>query len=255
MLSAQRIIQGVLSRINQFLFWLRGGGRYGQEFYNPVLLKAIGGIPRRSHISDHLSTIFFFAVDARPELMVELGTRSGESTRVLLAAASITQSKLLSIDRDDCGGLDLPFKNHWHFVQSDDVEFGKTGFADWCAHHEMPPQIDLLFIDTSHWYEHTKKEIEIWSPFLSLDGTIILHDTNMGKGPYARMDGSIGFGYDNERGVIKLVEEMFNRSYDEKSFFSDLSKGFMIMHHPHCNGLTVLKKYAPAESVKRSLPN
>ncbi len=247
MLSAQQIVHGVLSRIKRFLFRLRGGTRYDQALYNPVLINAIGGISPRSHISDHLSTLFFFAMDSRPKLMVELGTRSGDSTRTLLAAASITQSVLLSVDRKNCGGLDLPFNQHWHFVQSDDVEFGKTGFVKWCTHHEMTPRIDLLFIDTSHWYEHTKKEIEIWSPFLSPDGIIVLHDTNMGKGTYARIDGSTGSGYDNDRGVIRVVEEMSNRSYDEMSFFCDLSNGFLIMHHPHCNGLTVLKKYALAE--------
>ena len=112
-----------------------------------------------------------------------------------------------------------------------------------------PSYRSFVYRHTSHWYEHTKKEIEIWSPFLSPGGTIILHDTNMGKGPYARMDGSTGYGYYNDRGVIRVMEEMSNRSYDEMSFFCDLSKGFLIMHHPHCNGLAVLKKYALAVTL------
>ena len=241
--GAVQVIHAVTRRFRKLLFWLRGGTHYQQDFSNPILSEALGRVTRQSHIVDHLGTLFFFALDARPKLMVELGTGAGESTRALLAAASITKSILLSVDREDCRGLDLPFKQYWHFVQSDDIEFGRTGFVGWCSSHALKPQIDLLFIDTSHWYEHTKQEIAIWGPFLSNSGTMILHDTNMGKGPYGRMDGSVGFGYDNKRGVIRAMEEYTERRYDEKLFFCDLAKGLLIMHHPHSAGLAVIKKY------------
>ncbi len=148
-----------------------------------------------------------------------------------------------SVDIKDYGQLALPFREHWHFVQSDDIEFGKTGFVNWCLRRSIEPKIDLLLIDTSHKYEHTKEEIEIWSPHLSNNAIMLFHDTNMGTGPYARMDGSIGFSFDNERGVIKAIEEFLGRQFDEKSFFCDFAKGYLIMHYPNCNGLTILKKY------------
>jgi hypothetical protein len=233
----------VICRFRKLLFWLRGGTRYRYAFYTSSLIDALGKTKRQSHISDHLSSLFFFALDARPKLMVELGTDVGESTRVLLAAASITKSTLLSIDIEDCKQLPLPFKEHWHFVQSDDIGFGKAGFIEWCLHRSIEPQIDLLFIDTSHKYLHTKEEILVWSPYLSDHAIMLFHDTNMGTGPYARMNGSIGFGLDNKRGVIKAIEEFLGRQYDEKSFFCDLTKGYLIMHYPNCNGLTILKKY------------
>lgn len=72
---------------------------------------------------------------------------------------------------------------------------------------------------------------------------MIFHDTNMGLGVYGRIDGSVGIGYDNERGVIRALEEFLGRQYDEKSFFCDLAGGYLIKHYPHCNGLAVLKKY------------
>jgi hypothetical protein len=198
-------IDAITRLFRRLLFWLGRGTHYDQGFYHPVLSQALNRVPRHSHIADHLNTLFFFALDAMPKLMVELGTGPGDSTRALLAAASITHSTLLSVDRQDCGGLDLPFKQYWHFVQSDDIEFGQTGFVQWCSSQDLQPQIDLLFIDTSHWYEHTKQEIEIWSSFLSGNGIMVLHDTNMGNGPYGRMDGSIGYGYDNKRGVIRVM--------------------------------------------------
>ena len=55
-------------------------------------------------------------------------------------------------------------------------------------------------------------------------------------------DGSVGFGYENDRGVIRAIEDMVGRRYDETTYFTDYSRGFLIMHHPYCNGLAVLKK-------------
>ncbi len=94
--GATRTHRAVIWRFRKLLFWLRGGTRYSHTFYNLPLIDAIGKARRQSHISDHLGTLFFFALDARPKLIVELGTDVGESTRVLLAAASITKSTLLS---------------------------------------------------------------------------------------------------------------------------------------------------------------
>ena len=241
-----RIFGIFVRRIKMWLFRLRGGRRYSQTFCSPPLSTSFGRRKPRSPISDHLGSLFFFAIDAKPRLIVELGTRDGESTRAFLAAASMTGADLLSIDRDDCGQLDLPFSERWHFVQCDDVEFGRSGFVDWCRDRSLEPRIDLLFIDTSHWYDHTKQEIETWAPYLSDHGTLIFHDTNMGTGPFARLDGSVGFGYDNKRGVIRAIEEWVGRRYDEKSFFCDLAGGFLIMHHPHCAGLAIFKKYTSA---------
>ena len=245
---AGRAFRAVTSPFRIALFSLRGGTHYTQTFYCPPLLDALGMAKRRSHISDHLGAIFFFALDARPKLMVELGTNSGESTRVLLAAASITKAALLSVDIKDCGQLALPFREHWHFVQSDDIEFGKAGFTQWCLSHSVEPRIDVLFIDTSHRYEHTKQEIEIWSRYLSDDAVMLFHDTNMGTGAYGRTDGSVGYGFDNKRGVIRAIEELTGRQYDESSFFCDFAQGYLIMHYPNCNGLAVLKKYLPDRS-------
>ena len=229
-------------RIKEIRFRMGGGTRFSQGFRHPALVEGLRGYMKASDISDHLNTLFFFAVDARPRLIVELGTRGGESTRALLSAASLTNAAMLSVDVEDCGGLDLPFRNLWHFVKGDDIVFGKEGFLKWCAGKGIEPSVDLLFIDTSHLYEHTKQEIEIWSPHLSAGGVMIFHDTNMGHGLHARLDHSVGHAWDNHRGVIRAVEEFAGKRYDENSFFTDMANGFLILHYPHCNGLTVFKK-------------
>ncbi len=237
-----RTVGRALRLAQMCVFRWRGRTRYRQTFYSSSLREALGKSTSPSHISDHLSSLFFFTLDARPRLIVELGTGGGESTRVFLAAASIAGAIVLSIDKKDCSHLELPFKERWHFERADDVEFGKTRFVEWCRRHSIEPEIDVLFIDTSHKYEHTKQEIETWSSYLSDHATLLCHDTNMGTGPYGRLDGSVGFGYDNQRGVIRVLEELAGRRYNESTVFADFAGGYLILHHPNCSGLAILKK-------------
>lgn len=242
---ASRLLRKASRFIKFVRFVLREGGRYRVSLPHPALVTALGEKRRRSHISDHLVTLFYCAIDAAPRLIVELGTGPGESTRVFLAAASITDSRLLSVDIADRSHLDLPFRERWHFVQADDVAFGRDGFTRWCQEQALAPRIDLLFIDTSHFYDHTREEIATWSAHLSERAVLIFHDTNMGDGFYARFDGSFGFGYENRRGVMRAIEDLVGRSYDERTFFSDLAGGFLITHNPSCNGLAILKRVPP----------
>ena len=233
--AVRHFFQKMISRI-------KGQTFYGHKYFNTILSQALEGLNQQSDISDHLGAIFYFTMDAAPGLIVELGTREGESTRALLAAAFITNSTLLSIDVDDCSQISVPFCEHWQFVKADDVDFAGTPFRDWCRDFAFKPVIDVLFIDTSHEYEHTKKELEVWSKYLSEQATIILHDTNMGEGIYTRNDGSTGVGWNNQRGVMRALEEFVGRRYDEKSFFFDVTDTFSLIHFPNCNGLMVVKK-------------
>lgn len=241
-LSRMNMAYSPVRWLRRCLFRMSGGTAFHQAFPHPSLAEGLLRCAPVSDISDHLSTLFFFAVDAEPKLIVELGTRGGESTRALLSAAGVTKAQMLSLDIADCAGLDLPHLDQWHFVKGDDIAFGRDGFKPWCAAANLQPEIDVLFIDTSHVYEHTKQEIAVWSPLLSRRGVMILHDTNMGAGLYGRLDRSVGHGWDNQRGVIRAVEEFLGRRYDESRFFTDIANGFLITHHPHSNGLTVLKK-------------
>jgi cephalosporin hydroxylase len=222
-------------------FRLRKGTRYRVSYYNDYLRQAISP-GWQSDITDHLGVIFFFVLHSSPRLIVELGVRSGESTRVLLAAAEAANAHVLSIDIEPWYDIEVPFKNRWSFIQADDVDFGRNGFVSWCVANHHEPKVDVLFVDTSHEYEHTKQEILTWSNHLADGATLIFHDTNMGEGVYVRYDGSIGFGWDNDRGVIRAVEELVGKTYDENTYFTDATDKFLVMHFPGCNGLTVLRK-------------
>ena len=192
----------------------------------------------RTDINEHLDTLFVESLIVRPKLIVELGVRGGESTYVFERVARLTNSKLISVDIDDCSNLSS-YKG-WKFIKSDDIKFANS-FAVWCKKQRINPSIDVLFIDTSHLFEHTLKEIENWFPFLSSRARVFFHDTNMGE-VYTRRDGSKGFGWDNERGVIRAIERYLGAQLIETSDFIAYRKKLMIKHYAHCNGLTILER-------------
>lgn len=61
---------------------------------------------------------------------------------------------------------------------------------------DLPPQ--LVFIDSSHQYEHTLKELDLWYTALPLGGLLVLHDTSQ----FAATFDSTGKG-----GVFRAVSE------------------------------------------------
>jgi hypothetical protein len=72
----------------------------------------------------------------------------------------------------------------------------------------------------------------------------------MGSGVFGRLDGSASaIGWDNQRGVIRAIEEFLGRRYDESAFFVDIARGFLVTHRPNCNGFTVLRRLTAQASV------
>jgi|WetSurMetagenome_2_1015567.scaffolds.fasta_scaffold00427_8 cephalosporin hydroxylase len=193
---------------------------------------------KRTDISDYLPDLFIETLSVAPKFIVELGVRDGESLFAFERAARLCGSTIASVDIEDCSSVCSYGK--WHFVQKSDIEF-PAEFSEWCRTKNIGPAIDLLFIDTSHLYEHTVEEIRLWFPFLSGSATVIFHDTNL-QDPFFRKDGSMEFSWDNQRGVIRAVEEYFRVSFNEKTDFTTIIGGWIIRHQAHCNGLTVLKK-------------
>ena len=191
-----------------------------------------------SDISDHLETIYSESLACSPKLIVELGTRGGESTRCLQAAAEKNAAALISVDLDNCSTVSK-YQN-WHFIQQDDIVFASM-FEDWCTQRGLVPSIDVLLVDTSHEYGHTVKEIESWFPWLSPTCRVMFHDTNMAC-IYRRRDGSFGPGWDNERGVIRAIEEFMGIPISESRPLDISHNGWRVRHDPVCNGFTILER-------------
>ena len=199
-------------------------------------VRELAAVP--SDINEHLEHIFAEALLCRPRLIVELGVRGGISTFVFERAATLCSATLVSVDIEDCSGAS--HYPRWHFHRGDDVQFAAQ-FADFCRYRNVVPQIDLLFIDTSHYYAHTVEEIGAWFPHLSQRAKVMFHDTNMKlTGP--RRDGRIQLAWDNQRGVIRAIEEHLGIHVDEGSECVEYADGWLLRHVPNCNGFTILDR-------------
>jgi len=180
------------------------------------------------------------ALTLNPRLIVELGVARGESTRVFAQVAKICGATLVGVDLNDCSrALDW---EAWHFIQADDLEFARE-FPNWCRQRRLEPVIDVLFIDTSHYFDHTLAEMQAYFPYLADHAKVFFHDTNL-KNFIFRRDGSMDLGWDNERGVIRALEVYFQKKFNETVEFSDFVTPWRLTHYPYCCGLTVVEKLA-----------
>lgn len=226
-----------LIRLNNFYVGLKR-----RRTPEPSGLQELDDVRKRSmlwsDISDHLVMLFTESLYVKPQLIVELGTRGGESTSVLESVAKLSGAYFVCVDIKDCSSV-LRYERSI-FFQGDDIAFA-SHFQTWCTDRGVRPVIDVLFIDTSHKYEHTYQEIEKWFPFVGENGRIFLHDTNL-QSSYTRKDGSMGMAWDNNRGVMAALEKHLGHSFDEKIDFVDFRNGWLIKHYSACNGFTILER-------------
>lgn len=136
---------------------------------------------------------------ARP-VIAELGTRTGESTSALLAGASASGGHVWSVDPgfwnigsgprpepvqgvarwaperaayvpDDACTAAWKDSGLWSFLPADDMS---DEAAAW-----VPAELDILFIDTSHLYDHTLAELRRFVPRVRPGGMVLMHDTEL----------------------------------------------------------------------------
>lgn len=197
-----------------------------------------------SDISEHLHLLNFLVRFKNPEVLVELGTRGGESTRVFLKALQELGGTGYSVDLDLAPQF-VQQKVFWtHFVE-DDIRIGKSISTK----HSWPNGdgfigIDFLFLDTSHEYEHTLAEIDTWWPLLNKGALMVFHDTNLSDNPSKLLSGGFTRGWNNQRGVSRAIEEYFSINFDENSLtvLGHSSKISNSLHLPWCNGLSIIQK-------------
>jgi len=145
--------------------------------------------------------------------VIELGVRSGNSTAAFLAAQETSGGHLWSVD------VDWPHvPPHW--VDSDGWDFllgNDLTLAD-----ELPDDVDVVFIDTSHAYAQTLGELYLYANKLKAGGVILLHDTEL-EHPEAQPD---GMPFPVRRAVDEFAAEV----------------GWKTEFHAGCNGLGVIYK-------------
>jgi predicted O-methyltransferase YrrM len=123
---------------------------------------------RWTDIQGHLDYLAEAVIDVDARAVLELGVREGVSTIALLYGLLVTGGHLWSVDTDEHQLVGT--YPHWTFLVADD--------RSPTARAATPLALDLLFIDTSHEYDHTLTELRTYAPRVRPGGRVLLHDTD-----------------------------------------------------------------------------
>ena len=120
--------------------------------------------------------------------VLELGTRTGNSALAFLAGAEESGGHVWSCDIEDVrryrDGIG-PFGRspQWAFTHGDDL--------DPAVQAQLPAEVDVLFIDTSHEYAATVAECRAYVPRVTPGGVALFHDTRLMGWPGYAWDGDV----------------------------------------------------------------
>lgn len=121
-----------------------------------------------SDIYLHLPRFVQMVTDLNAQHVLELGTRTGVSTVAWLHALNGTGGRLTSVDLD--GKPLIGEHDHWTFIQGDDMDPTISASLD---------PADIVFLDTSHHYTHTLRELHTYRWLVKPGGYIVCHDTEL----------------------------------------------------------------------------
>lgn len=218
------------SKLEKFNTWYLSHEKHEDDFFNPlinvtdILAKTqlpikhtLQYITKKSDISDHLTTLYFLTVENSLRRTLELGVREGKSTIALAEGVSKIGGHLWSMDILECNLaktriVEYGLEDYWTFLQGDD----KILAGSW------KQKIDHLFIDTSHTFDNTLKELILFEKFLVPGGYITLHDTKSLE-------------------ILKAISEFLEQSESIFRFYN----------YFNCNGFGILKKIYKKNSTCR----
>lgn len=192
-------------------------------------------------VSALLYDIWEEAVKHKPQTIVEIGTGvKGLRTKVLCYVADLFNSDQVSIDVKDCRGCGNDWNRKWRFVKEDGREFVKR-WRSYAVERGIKSKIDLLVIDTDELYKTTKEIWEQWNGFLDDRCLVMFRCTNLNQRLVYQNGSSTMKGWDNYRGVVKVVEEIIG-PMDEKSEWEEQRGEWNVKHLPWGAGLTILRR-------------
>lgn len=117
-------------------------------------------------LGPHVEVLASTVRDLNAQRVIELGVRDGHSTGALLYGLEATGGSLWSVDINPPPFTAIP---RWTFVYGDDTDPAVVA--------QLPTEVDLVFIDTSHAWAHTLIELEEYVPRVRPGGLVLLHDT------------------------------------------------------------------------------
>lgn len=125
-----------------------------------------------SDIQGHLPTLLATVLRYPAATVLELGVRWGTSTSALLHGVNQVGGHLWSVD---IAPPTVPGwwaeTGLWTLTIGDDLD---PAVVD-----AQPNPVDILFIDTSHAYDHMLAELRTYVPLVKPGGTVLCHDTEL----------------------------------------------------------------------------
>ena len=132
----------------------------------PVMdINAIQQVTQDFRILKHL--LMALVLDRKAQVVLEVGTDVGDSTRVFSSCLQLTGGKLYTIDKE-------PPKQNW--LESWPIKNVLFTLGDSITVPWGEP-LDLLFLDGDHTAEHLRKELDYFARRVKVGGRVALHDT------------------------------------------------------------------------------
>ena len=146
--------------------------------------------------------------------MLELGVKTGDSTKKFIELCNTNDGFLTSIDIDDCSNVIKSDK--WKFIHSSDDNFEKINKI-------INTNLDFIFIDSLHEANHVEKVFYNYYSFLKKGGICVIDDVSWL--PYSKNQYR-----DNEfseyinRSTFNKILEIYNqntKNFSLEFFFKD----------------------------------
>ncbi len=166
-------------------------------------------------------------------IILELGVQKGVSTKKFLDICDKNGGKLFSVDIEDCSNVSNNIK--WKFIKSRDDNFNYIKSL-------IPPEIDILFIDTLHEAKHVEKIFYNYYDLVKNGGYIFIDDIS--HLPYLNKDKKSNFycEINNKETFNKILEIYLNNFDNFKLDFSFESSGLGIIRKKNKSKLKVPKE-------------
>jgi len=114
--------------------------------------------------------IFVDSIKNIPKIqMLELGVKTGVSTKKFIELCNTNDGFLTSIDIDDCSNVIKSDK--WKFIHSSDDNFEKINKI-------INTNLDFIFIDSLHEANHVEKVFYNYYSFLKKGGICVIDDVS-----------------------------------------------------------------------------
>jgi len=139
-------------------------------------------------MATHTPVLYALARGTNPRTIVELGVRTGESTKALILGLRDSIGRgpweprnLFSVDINEAPEELLNFmKEHdpegfWSFYQTNSIEFAKNWFIEGMS-RAASTSIDLLMIDADHSYGASRADLLNFSQYVTPGGFVVMHD-------------------------------------------------------------------------------